>query len=495
MLLLYSLRNEVSEYENELFILSLWNGGVLSMNDDRLIAFTGNDDILSILDLDRADIESLNIRHDLNKLIIEITLARKKHKCPVCSCETDKIKAYQMRKITHSVINNTPCVIHYNARRYICPFCGKTFYEHNPFAYQGSKMSVATVFNVLTALKDPAITFTSVASQFDLSSSSVANIFDKHVNISRRTLPECICFDETYAFKSEKSNYICVLLDYNSKQIIDILPTRYKNDLFSYFYAIPLEERKKVRYVSFDMWQTYRVVAREMFPNSTPIVDKFHILQELMRRATRVRVRVMNRHKKILDTLREKEKKLKEEKKKLSPQEEEQLYIADRNYYLLKKFNWVLFSNEPKIDDPNCERKMNHKLNRYCNLNDLYHMVIAIDDELREAVEIRDSIHAFYKNTKHEDAREELNKMIYLCKHSNIPEISSFSKTLIEWKPEIINSFIHIESINGKMNNALIENRNKAIKLLKHSSNGYQNWKRFRNRVLYSLNEDSTFTL
>ena len=40
------------------------------------------------------------------------------------------------------------------------------------------------------------------------------------------------------------------------------------------------------------------------------------------------------------------------------------------------------------------------------------------------------------------------------------------------------------------MNNGLIENRNKSIKLLKHSSNGYTNWDRFRARVLYSLNDN-----
>ena len=44
--------------------------------------------------------------------------------------------------------------------------------------------------------------------------------------------------------------------------------------------------------------------------------------------------------------------------------------------------------------------------------------------------------------------------------------------------------------LQKKMNNALIENRNKTIKLLKHSSNGYTNWKRFRARVLYTLNDD-----
>ena len=74
-------------------------------------------------------------------------------------------------------------------------------------------------------------------------------------------------------------------------------------------------------------------------------------------------------------------------------------------------------------------------------------------------------------------------------------QLQEYSKTLIEWKQEIINSFIKVPTINKKMNNALIENRNKSIKLLKHSSNGYTNWDRFRNRVLFCLNEDSTFKI
>ncbi|WP_455685031.1 transposase [Thomasclavelia sp.] len=52
-----------------------------------------------------------------------------------------------------------------------------------------------------------------------------------------------------------------------------------------------------------------------------------------------------------------------------------------------------------------------------------------------------------------------------------------------------------IPLINKKMTNTLIENRNKAIKLLKHNSNGYTNWDRFRNRVLFVLNDDVSINI
>ena len=40
-----------------------------------------------------------------------------------------------------------------------------------------------------------------------------------------------------------------------------------------YFFSIPLEERKKVKIVSFDMWETYRFVSKIMFPNATCATD------------------------------------------------------------------------------------------------------------------------------------------------------------------------------------------------------------------------------
>ena len=117
-------------------------------------------------------------------------------------------------------------------------------------------------------------------------------------------------------------------------------------------------------------------------------------------------------------------------------------------------------------------------------------MIIAMDPLLEEAVEIKDIIHLFYKNTLYKDAKKDLEDIIILCRSSHVKGLQDFSNTLTQWKQEIINSFIKIPSINRKMNNALIENRNKTIKLLKHSSNGYTNWNRFRARVLYSLNDD-----
>ena len=456
---------------------------------------TISNDTLIALDLERADIKSMNIYNDGEGLTIDVELNSKPHKCPVCSTETSRIKGYQNKIIRHSILNNTPCIIDYRARRYICPLCGKTFFENNPFTNKGSRLSVATVYNVLADLKNPALTFSYVASKYHISQSTVANIFDRGVNIPRRTLPECICFDETYAFKSDRSNYICVLVDYKDKKVIDILPTRRMQDLTDYFYNIPLEERKKVRYVSFDMWQTYRSVAKTMFPNCVTIVEKFHLLQEFTRKATRVRIRIMNKNKKIKDELENEARRLKKEKKKLPPDKQEKLIQAQRNYYILKKFEWMIFSKNKDILNPNLEKKMNHALGQYCNLYDLFNLLENTDEDMTEMINLKDELYDFYEKCTYEESKAKINELIIDFRSSSVPELVSFANTLTQWKPEIINSFIIIPGINKKMNNALIENRNKSIKLLKHSSNGYTNWKRFRNRVLYTINDDEKFKL
>ena len=46
-----------------------------------------------------------------------------------------------------------------------------------------------------------------------------------------------------------------------------------------------------------------------------------------------------------------------------------------------------------------------------------------------------------------------------------------------------------------KMTNAIIENKNAIIKCVKKNANGYTNWERFRNRIMYVLDPKATYSL
>ena len=473
------------------YFLVIKKGAVIHMKtNDKNIPNTliSNDDLLKFFNLERDNVQKFSITHKKDGVHVNITLNQNYYQCPVCGNMTNKIKDYKDKKIVHSVLNVTNCYIIYHARRYQCSHCKKTFYENNPFSF-GGRLSVVTVSNVLRDLKSPNATFTDVAKRYNISVTSAINIFDRHVHISRRQLPECLALDEVFAFKSHDSDYVCVVVDYLDKKIVDILPSRHKYVLINYFMLIPREEREKVKYVSFDMWNTYRIVTKHVFPNAICITDHFHVIQDLNRRVDKVRIRIQNRYKKIKEILKNKEK-----NKTITYEEKLEIEEASRRYYVLKKFNWLLFSTNKKIFDDNNGKKYNRVLNQYCNYSDLYSYMLSVDDELEKACDLKEQVVLFYDRCNYDNAKKRLEEIIIDFRSCPVEEMSPFANTLTNWKNEIINSFIIVDDkAKRRMNTAIVENRNKTIKLIKHASNGYLNWERFRNRILYTLNDDTTY--
>lgn len=463
------------------------------MNSNTITApVTTDNEILKLFGLDKQKVKELQVYHQKDGVHVQIQLMVVPHICPVCGNCTTKIRGYQRKVIKHSILNHDACFIDYDARRYECRKCHKTFYEHNPFTMNGMKISLATVYNILEDLKRPAETFTSVAQRYHVSPTSVTHIFDRHVHVSRKKLPEYMGIDEVYAFRSYRSKYVCVLVDFKTKDIIDVLPSRKKADLLNYFSIIPRQEREKVKMVSFDFWETYRLVSNLMFPHSKNSVDHFHLIQELNRRVDKVRIRIMNHYYQIK----------KKEHNHISHKEEMEIKEAAKYYYVFKKFNWLLFKNDNRILNPNEEKRYNMVLEGYYNYYDLLDFMLQSDKDLEMAYNIKYDIDLLYRTKDIATAKVKLEEIITDIRSCPIKELSSFANTLSKWKTEILNSFLivdtQIDKKTGKtyyrrMNTSMVENRNKSIKLLKHSSNGYLNWSRFRNRILYTVNSDVTY--
>lgn len=437
--------------------------------------------VLQLFNLEDDDVQEARYIPSGNDSIIDIRLASKNEPCEVCGYDRPAIKNYVLKKITHSVLSDRKCTIHYHARRYICPVCKKTYYEKNPFVFKSMKISSKTVYNILDDLKNYNDTFSSVAKRYHVSPTSVASIFDSHVDMRRKSLPTMLNFDEVYAFKSSDSKYVCVLLDFENQTPIDVLPSRRYDYLLSYFMNIPKEERQKVQLVCSDMYDCYRSIARACFPNSLTLVDHYHVSADLNKRVDSVRTRVMRQAK------------------------------ASKNkddYYLLKKFNWMIYTSDHDKFDPNQKKKYNCHFKYYMNFYDIREKLLEVNPELREAWELKEEMVQFYNDCTVDNAEDELNKIIKRFKNSSVNEIQEFGKTLYKWRNEIVNSFYivgyeykvdagtgYVAARKLKMNNAIIENRNAIIKCLKKNSNGYNNWSRFRNRVLYVLDKNSTYSM
>lgn len=427
---------------------------------------------------------------------LRVTLIRHPHECPCCRNETTNVKDYKTKELKHQIINNENCIIHYKARRYKCHICGKSFAEQNPFLHRKSKMTSTTVCKVLDDLKNSHETFASVAQRYFLSPTTVVRIFDKFVNIARKPLPRILCIDEVYY---RKGQYACVLLDFETQEIIDILPDRRKDYLDTYFHHIPKSERDRVEILCTDMWRTYINLTDYHLKNAVAVVDKFHVVQVLGNKLRNVKMRVKRKYTQTQKRLK------KIESHQLTAQEAFDLQQAKDALYLINKFGWML--NKTKEFSYYDEKRYNHYFKRMMNYWDINNLLLSVDEELDTVSSLMEHTSKFYKFTKYEDAKEELEGLIQKLRATKMQEMIEFSNTLVNYKPEIINSFKHItkeqrirNGITGKIDitteaiivtNGIIENRNKVIKEIKRNANGYQNWSRFRNRVLYSANKDS----
>ena len=458
------------------------------MTDTTTMPFSDPKSILSMFQLDPDIIELIDIYHRDHILHLFIQLKKVPHICPVCQTKTTQVSNYVTKTINHSVISTAPCVIDYHARRFKCHCCNKTFYENNPFSNIGERSSAATVYLVLQDLRNINETYSSVALSYHMSTSTVISIFDNHVSFTRRPLSEYLSIDEVFIPTDDGNKYLCVLLDFRTQQIVDILPTRRKSYLINYFSLIPRDERLNVKLVSSDMWVTYQDVTHTMLPHSQFCVDRFHLLQELSRQFTHVRVAVMNANARQKEHYRSISR-----NRILTPDEECAYREACINYYALKKFNWLFYPSNDKVLDPNNPKKYNKVFHRYMNYYDIYDYIIHIDSDLEEMIDFKYRVESFYKLSTLETARDNLSEIIKTYSNSHIKEIRHYAGTLAQWKEGIIHSFTLVDG--KRINNSRIEGVNKKLKTLKRNANGFRNFERFKTRAAYCINDNVAYSL
>lgn len=83
----------------------------------------------------------------------------------------------------------------------------------------------------------------------------------------------------------------------------------------------------------------------------------------------------------------------------------------------------------------------------------------------------------------YEYAEEELKEWIATVRSYDLEEMLEASKTIENWLPYIVNSFI-----DKKFSNGYTEGLNNKIKVIKRVGFGYKNFDFFRLRVMYILN-------
>ena len=424
-----------------------------------------NNDIIELLNIKGIDVdlESSTVTRQNGSLLCYLKLIKKDEKCPVCGSRTIVTKDYRDKKITHSISTVSPCFIVYRARRFICKNCGKLFYEHNPFALPDEKVTTLTKILVLDYLRSHTETFSAAAKLFNLSTTSVINIFDNYVDMKALPLPNVICIDEIYTNRlCSTSKYTCIIADFYTNSIVEMYRSRHKLYLTACFNRIPANQRDKVCAVVMDMWDSYRDLAHVYFKNAIVAVDSFHIIMHINDALTQIRINIMNKYKKNVSSFVE----------------------HDMYYYMLKKFHYFFTKDFDKITEkPIRIYKLRTKWDKY----EIRKYLLSIHPDLYYAYWLKEDYREFNRTAYYESCDEELDEFIDKFSNSHLKEYRDVGKMLQRWKTEIKNSFIRVS--NKRLSNGSIEGINSKLRCIIKNANGYCNWERFRNRCMFCINK------
>ena len=424
------------------------------------------------IDLTKSHIDKVN-----GKLECTIVLTNNTKCCKECGSTSICCHGFVYKKITHSISTNQPCILKYKARRFRCKDCNKTFLEDNPLCQKDEKLSLYTDIKILEKLRSHTATFSSVSKDLHTSIQTVINVFDKYVTGTRLSFGEVICIDEIYTNKLTSKKYSCIIMDFKTKQVIDVYPSRHKYDLIENFMRVPIHERKQVKYVIIDMWDTYKQISSSVFPNSIIAVDSFHVIKHLNLAMDTIRIKIMRKYDKGHSRLEN----------------------AEMYYYMLKKFHYFFTKSFDKIYEGNIKVP---KLKTSWDKREIRKYLLSIDNDLSYAYYLKQRYQEFNLIAKYETCDEELNELIDLFRSSHLEEFQVFGRLLNNWKIEIKNSFITVDAlikdqkgnyieVKKRLSNGPMEGCNSRIKCIIKNANGYKNFDRFRKRVLFSINKNA----
>lgn len=366
--------------------------------------------------------------------------------------------------------------LEYFQRTWVCPNCKKRYTPEVSFIQKNKQISSLVVFHSVMKLSDLNRTVTSVADDYGMSDTSLHNFFLQHIDMKRLPLPEVIMIDEFYTNFRDDCKYSLVIMDFETHEVIDILPSRREVYTNKYFLSIPLEERNNVKYVISDMYEPYLNYMNRYFHHAQTAIDSFHVISWLLNK---------------IDAY------LKKLARKYANDNDPNTNKKSDEYYLLKHFKWIMLKNEDHIHDIDLPKKIDHHFNCYMTTQAYRDRFFAIDPKLKAIHELKEEYISFNNKRRNsvDDIPDELDKLIARYAASDIGMFVEFAELLNDKKAEIIHSFVVLPSLGKtvRLSNGAMESFNRKPKNLKRLARGVQNFEFYKQRILFSERSEKVF--
>lgn len=354
------------------------------------------------------------------------------HRCPICKRETKRIKDYRLQRVMAEPIRHKRVFLLYRKRRYVCPHCGKAFYEESGILSRYQRLTNRFIQSVLRYHRRP-VSSVSVSDVLGLSASRIGRILSR-LPFAPQSLPRVLTVDEFRGNAGAK--FQVLFMDLEQRSLVEVLPTKdarfFEGDVIKRWDA---EKRASVEYVVTDLSNQFRSALARLFPNAVFVADRFHVCRLVNNALENVRIRI-------------------------------QRELRKNNRRQLKRSRKLLLKSTDHLSAWD-EKALRVMFTRHTDLGPAYGL--------------KELLFRAYRSNSREEAERLFKLFIHLARrvdeNCGITEFRSVIKTLEDWWEPIL-AFFDTGYTNG-----FIEGCNNKIKTLKRAGFGFPNYELFRRRI------------
>jgi transposase len=226
-----------------------------------------------------------DVKVEAKKIIISCKSKLEFAYCPCCLKSCSNVNNKRERSIRDLSISDKTVELELTTRQFICKDCNRTFYKKFNFVNDHERMTIR--YEEFIYKRCIGVDLGYVRIQEDLEWHTVNRIFKKWATASIEKADlfsnvRAIGIDEI-ALKKGHKDFVCVLVNLETSEVLDIIEDRRKTNLIAYFKRLGSAFCKRIEVFSSDMWEEYINTAKEMFVNANIVVDRFHFFVHLQK--------------------------------------------------------------------------------------------------------------------------------------------------------------------------------------------------------------------
>lgn len=349
--------------------------------------------------------------------------------CPSCQTEVFNKREKYRREVHDLGISGRKVILHLLVHQYDCDCCHRTFSEKFDFVEPNksyTKRQAKWVFEMSAQQSHYRVAALTGFSHKTIERICYNQIINREVNWDKIRR---IGLDE-FAFKKGHKDFITVIVDLDTHNIIDILEERSKEFLRAYFQSLGHSFCARIEDFCSDMWGPFQDLAKEIFPNANIHVDRFHWTIHLN---------------KVLDSER---KSIRRENK------EEEAY---------KRLKWKLIKRPGNLNEQ--------------EIKDLSKAFI-LNTELEDLYEMRNTFQAIFDtNFSCDFAKEQIDHWLEQAKKMGNKNLNKFTDLFNRHKDNILNYF------KNRLSSGAVEGTNNLLRTVKRFTFNMTNFQHFKFRV------------